>query len=72
MRQEADDIGPKAELKHWKQRLAKFNCLVDHVNSSQCRVVVGVLSAAKSKLLKVSVNWVAGAKKLIMQISLCQ
>lgn len=25
MRKEADDIGPIAELEHWKKRMAKFN-----------------------------------------------
>ena len=25
LRKEADDIGPAAELDHWKQRMAKFN-----------------------------------------------
>lgn len=25
MRKEADDIGPAAELEHWRKRMAKFN-----------------------------------------------
>jgi len=25
MRKEADDIGPSAELDHWRKRMAKFN-----------------------------------------------
>lgn len=25
MRKEADDIGPSAELDHWKMKMAKFN-----------------------------------------------
>ncbi|KAJ7385896.1 hypothetical protein OS493_013932 [Desmophyllum pertusum] len=28
MRKEADDIGPTAELEHWKERMAKFNVYV--------------------------------------------
>ena len=28
MRKEADDIGPTAELEHWKKRMAKFNAWV--------------------------------------------
>ena len=27
MRKEADDIGPSAELDHWRKRMAKFNRL---------------------------------------------
>ena len=53
MRKEADDVGPKAELEHWKKRMAKFNSLVDQIKGTDCKAVVGVLHAAKSKLLKV-------------------
>lgn len=53
MRKEADDVGPKAELDHWKKRMAKFNSLLDQIKGPECKVVVGVLHAAKSKLLKV-------------------
>lgn len=53
MRKEADDVGPKAELDHWKKRMAKFNSLLDQIKGPECKAVVGVLHAAKSKLLKV-------------------
>ena len=53
MRKEADDVGPKAELDHWKKRTAKFNSLLDQIKGPDCKAVVGVLHAAKSKLLKV-------------------
>lgn len=33
MRKEADDIGPAAELEHWRQRMAKFNSLLDEIKS---------------------------------------
>ncbi|XP_022805941.1 dynein heavy chain 5, axonemal-like [Stylophora pistillata] len=52
MRKEADDVGPKAELDHWKKRMAKFNSLLDQIKGTECKAVVGVLHAAKSKLLK--------------------
>ncbi|XP_015771206.1 PREDICTED: LOW QUALITY PROTEIN: dynein heavy chain 5, axonemal-like [Acropora digitifera] len=52
MRKEADDVGPKAELDHWKKRMAKFNSLLDQIKGAECKAVVGVLHAAKSKLLK--------------------
>ena len=53
MRKESDDVGPRAELEHWKKRMAKFDSLTTCVKSPQCRAVVNVLVAAKSKLLKV-------------------
>lgn len=53
MRREADNVGPKVELDHWKKRMAKFNSLLDEVKSQRCRAVVGVLVASKSKVLKV-------------------
>lgn len=52
MRKEADDIGPAAELDHWKKRMAKFNSLLEQVKSPRCKATVGVLHAAKSKVLK--------------------
>ena len=54
MRREADDIGPRAELDHWKKRMSRFNCLLDQIKSAQVKAVLGVLSAAKSKTIKVS------------------
>ena len=53
MRKEADDVGPKAELDHWKKRLARFDSLTACLKSQQCRTVVTVLVASKSKVLKV-------------------
>ncbi|XP_048577391.1 dynein axonemal heavy chain 5 isoform X1 [Nematostella vectensis] len=52
MRKEADDIGPTAELEHWKKRMAKFNVLLDQIKSPHCKAAVGVLHAAKSRSLK--------------------
>ncbi|XP_077977872.1 dynein axonemal heavy chain 5-like isoform X2 [Glandiceps talaboti] len=52
MRKEADDIGPAAELDHWKQRTSKFNSLLEQIKTPRCKAVVGVLHAAKSKVLK--------------------
>ncbi|XP_048253391.1 dynein axonemal heavy chain 5-like isoform X2 [Haliotis rufescens] len=53
MRREADDIGPRAELDHWKKRMSKFNYLLDQIKGSEVKAVLGVLHAAKSKLIKV-------------------
>ncbi|XP_061445342.1 dynein axonemal heavy chain 5 isoform X6 [Rhineura floridana] len=52
LRKEADDLGPRAELDHWKKRLSKFNYLLDQLKTSDVKAVLGVLTAAKSKLLK--------------------
>ena len=52
MRREADDIGPRAELDHWKKRMSKFNFLLDQIKGQEVKAVLGVLQAAKSKTLK--------------------
>ncbi|KAM9637240.1 dynein axonemal heavy chain 5 [Morphnus guianensis] len=54
LRKEADDLGPRVELDYWKKRLSKFNYLTDQLKSPDVKAVLGVLAAAKSKLLK---NW---------------
>lgn len=53
MRREADDIGPRAELEHWKKRMSKFNYLVDQIKGPEVKAVLGILHTAKSKLIKV-------------------
>ena len=55
MRREADDIGPRAELEHWKKRMSKFNYLVDQIKGHEVKAVLGILHTAKSKLIKVFV-----------------
>ncbi|KAJ3249557.1 Dynein heavy chain 5, axonemal [Chytriomyces hyalinus] len=51
MRKEADDIGPNAELAHWKARMVKFNSITDQLKSSICKKVIGILNAVKSRAL---------------------
>ncbi|KAI9325129.1 dynein heavy chain, N-terminal region 1-domain-containing protein [Obelidium mucronatum] len=51
MRKEADDIGPNAELAHWKARMVKFNSITDQLKSSTCKKVIGILNAVKSRAL---------------------
>jgi dynein heavy chain len=42
MRKEADDVGPRAELEHWKRRMAKFNgLLLELIKSPTCTSTVG-------------------------------
>ncbi|XP_027744230.1 dynein heavy chain 5, axonemal isoform X4 [Empidonax traillii] len=73
VRKEADDLGPRAELDYWKKKLSKFNYLMEQLKSPDVKAVLGVLTAAKSKLLKVSmVDAIPGlinTIKLIQSIS---
>ena len=55
IRKEADDTGPLTELEYWKQRTAKFSCLVDMIKTQPCRGVITTLVAAKSKVIKVPI-----------------
>ncbi|XP_044063801.1 dynein axonemal heavy chain 5 isoform X1 [Siniperca chuatsi] len=52
IRKEADDLGPRAELDHWKKRMSRFNYLLDQLKSPDVKAVLGVLLMAKSKLIK--------------------
>ncbi|XP_029442962.1 dynein heavy chain 5, axonemal-like [Rhinatrema bivittatum] len=52
MRKEADDIGPSAELEHWKSRMSSFNSLLDEIKSPKVKKVLSILQAAKSRILK--------------------
>uniref|UniRef100_A0A3B3YD38 AAA+ ATPase domain-containing protein n=1 Tax=Poecilia mexicana TaxID=48701 RepID=A0A3B3YD38_9TELE len=52
LRKEADDLGPRAELDHWKKRMARFNYLLDQLKTPEVSAVLGVLLLAKSKLIK--------------------
>lgn len=53
LRKEADDLGPRAELDHWKKRMSSFNYLLEQLKSPDVKAVLGVLLMAKSKLIKV-------------------
>lgn len=73
MRKEADDIGPAAELDHWKKRMAKFNSLLEQIKSPRCKATVGVLHAAKSKVLKQWKQLVSGNERLsVIQTVTCK
>ncbi|XP_030831333.1 dynein heavy chain 5, axonemal isoform X2 [Strongylocentrotus purpuratus] len=52
MRKEADNIGPRAELDHWKKRMSRFNYLLEQIKGPEVKAVLGVLQAAKSRTLK--------------------
>ncbi|NWX29235.1 DYH5 protein, partial [Notiomystis cincta] len=52
IRREADDVGPPAELEHWKSRMSLFNSLLDEIKSSRVKKIISILQAARSKTLK--------------------
>ncbi|XP_027742699.1 dynein heavy chain 5, axonemal-like isoform X3 [Empidonax traillii] len=52
IRREADDVGPSAELEHWKTRMSSFNSLLDEIKSSRVKKIISILQAARSKTLK--------------------
>uniref|UniRef100_A0A8C1UX09 Dynein, axonemal, heavy chain 5 like n=1 Tax=Cyprinus carpio TaxID=7962 RepID=A0A8C1UX09_CYPCA len=51
IRKESDDIGPSAELAHWKRRMITFSSLLDEIKDPYVKMVIGILNAAKSKTL---------------------
>ncbi|OXB57017.1 hypothetical protein ASZ78_015603 [Callipepla squamata] len=52
MRRVTDDIGPSAELEHWKSRMSSFHSLLDEMKSSRVKKTISILQAARSKTLK--------------------
>jgi dynein heavy chain len=52
VRAESDDAGPETELEYWRTRMAKFNAITEQLRGRECKVVLGVLLAAKSRVLK--------------------
>ncbi|NWW83187.1 DYH5 protein, partial [Climacteris rufus] len=52
IRREADDVGPSAELEHWKSRMSSFSSLLDEIKSSRVKKIISILQAARSKTLK--------------------
>ena len=51
-RAESDDAGPETELEYWRTRMAKFNAITEQLRGRECKIVLGVLGAAKSRVLK--------------------
>ncbi|GBG77441.1 hypothetical protein CBR_g23890 [Chara braunii] len=48
-RKEPDDVGPDTELEFWRRRLAKLNSITEQLKSKECKLVLGVTQAARSK-----------------------
>jgi dynein heavy chain, axonemal len=47
-----DDLGPDAEIDFWKGRMGKLNSVMEQLKLRECRLVIGVVHASKSKLVK--------------------
>jgi dynein heavy chain len=47
-----DDVGPRTELAWWRRRATKLNSICDDLRSTECQVVIMVLTACKSRKLK--------------------
>ncbi|XP_068199657.1 dynein axonemal heavy chain 5 isoform X2 [Antennarius striatus] len=52
LRKEADDVGPSAELEHWKRRMFTFNSLVEELKRPLVKRTLGVLQVTKSRTLR--------------------
>ncbi|XP_049886262.1 dynein axonemal heavy chain 8 [Pectinophora gossypiella] len=52
LRREPSNIGPLAELDHWRRQLTAFTSIIEHVKSTPCQMYIHTLIRAKSKLLK--------------------
>lgn len=53
LRKEDDSAGPLSELKHWKKMSLRFNSIISHIKSPECKAVVMVLHISRSKAMKV-------------------
>uniref|UniRef100_A0A4W6EG55 Dynein axonemal heavy chain 8 n=1 Tax=Lates calcarifer TaxID=8187 RepID=A0A4W6EG55_LATCA len=64
LRKGDDSAGPLTELEHWKRMSLRFNSIISHIKSSECRAVVMVLHNSHSKIMKM---W----RELDMRITDC-
>ncbi|XP_052742928.1 dynein axonemal heavy chain 8 [Bicyclus anynana] len=52
LRREPSNIGPLAELDHWRRQLTSFTSIIEHIKSEPCQMYIYTLIRAKSKLIK--------------------
>ncbi|CAG9137209.1 unnamed protein product [Plutella xylostella] len=52
LRREPPNIGPLAELDHWRGQLVTFTSIIEHMKSEPCMMYIHTLLRAKSKLIK--------------------
>ena len=49
---DSEESGPDTEFEYWRNRMAKFNSIAEQLKRKECKMVLGVLLAAKHKSLK--------------------
>jgi len=54
VRSENDEVGPDAELDHWKERMARFSMITDQLRQPMYKAGIMVLHQAHSKIYR---NW---------------
>ncbi|KAL0851104.1 hypothetical protein ABMA28_006975, partial [Loxostege sticticalis] len=52
LRREPSNIGPLAELDHWRRQLTTFTSIIEHIKSDACQMYIHTLIRAKSRLIK--------------------
>ncbi|XP_027145030.1 dynein heavy chain 8, axonemal isoform X2 [Larimichthys crocea] len=52
LRKGVDTGGPLTELDHWKKMSIRFNSIISHIKSPECKAVLMVLHISKSKMMK--------------------
>ncbi|XP_041836758.1 dynein heavy chain 8, axonemal-like [Melanotaenia boesemani] len=53
LREEGGSVGPLSELEHWKRMFLRFNSILSHIKSPECKAVVTVLHHCPCKIMKV-------------------
>ena len=48
-RKESDEIGPNTELDFWRAQMSKFNSLTEQLKTKECKIVLGVCTAGRTK-----------------------
>jgi len=67
-RVESEDAGINDELDYWRTRMARFNSITEQLKSKECKLVLGVANASRSKALRGDVGK-KGWKQLDMEIT---
>lgn len=62
--QDGDEPGPDTELEYWRTRMSNFNSITEQLKTRECKLVLGICAAAKSKG---SARW----KSLDIQVRPC-
>nr|XP_055038161.1 dynein axonemal heavy chain 5 isoform X2 [Misgurnus anguillicaudatus] len=61
IRKESDNIGPSAELEHWKRTTITFDSLLEEIKQPYVHKVIAILNTAKSKTIR---KWIELDKRI--------